>query len=346
MSYQQEPEGYDDGATTVENNPAPVAMLQTVAPAGMLAVESSRAVAQIQAAMIIAKNFPRDINKSFTRIIAACSRYSLAERAFYTFPRGQTKVTGETIRLAEVLAQNYGNLDFGIVELERLDRKSVAMSYCWDLETNVRHSKTFEVPHSMKAGQGLKLLTDPRDIYEIVANLGARRLRSCIFGAIPIDLREDAGKQCRATLAKGKDGETIEQRIRRILIGFKSLGVDQGMLEKYVGHKIELTTGEELVDLTGVFNAIRDKQSKRGDFFGTGGEDMKRSIFLGILFALAGCKPTYAVTMIKFDVGGAPIPACVSYERPGWGEYYVLKLCETKAECNDFCERLRGGAPK
>ncbi len=73
---------------------------------------------------------------------------------------------------------------------------------------------------------------------------------------------------------------------------------------------------------------------------------MKRSIFLGILFALAGCKPTYAVTMIKFDVGGAPIPACVSYERPGWGEYYVLKLCETKAECNDFCERLRGGAPK
>jgi hypothetical protein len=229
-------------------------------------IESSRAMQQVQAAMIIAQRFPRDVNLAHTKIMKACERFSLAERAFYSYPRGKENVTGAGIRLAEVIAQNYRNLDFGVVELERLDGRSIAMSYCWDLENNVRQAKTFEVAHEFKAGGSMKRLSDPRDIYEYVANMGARRLRSCIFGIIPIDIREDAEKRCRETLAKG-NGETLEQRIRRMLLAFKGFGVSQEMIEERLGHKIDLTTGEELVDLTSIFNSIRDKQAKRGDFF-------------------------------------------------------------------------------
>lgn len=55
----------------------------------------------------------------------------------YQYLRGGTKVTGPSIRLAEVLAQNWGNLSFGVKELEQRDGESIAMAYTWDLETNV-----------------------------------------------------------------------------------------------------------------------------------------------------------------------------------------------------------------
>jgi hypothetical protein len=246
---------------------AGLAVAPVAAASASTRIESSRAMQQVQAAVFMAKLYPRDINQAATRIMAACQRYSLAERAFYSYPRGGEKVTGATVRLAEVLAQNYGNLDFGVVELERLEGRSIAQSYCWDIETNVRQAKTFEVAHAIDLKGGKKkTLNDQRDIYELVANYGARRLRSCIFGIIPIDIREDAEKVCRATLAKG-NGETMEQRIRKILFGFKSLGVNQEMIEARLGHKIDLTTGEELVDLVAIFNGIKEKQSKRSDFF-------------------------------------------------------------------------------
>ena len=137
----------------------------------MVEVEKARAVQEVQAAMIIAKKFPRDVNAAFGRIIEACKRPTLAKIALYTYPRGGQTVTGPGIRLAEVMAQNYGNLEFGIRELERLPGKSIAESYCWDIETNVRQVKVFEVPHEIGLKNGTKKLTDSRDIYELVANI-------------------------------------------------------------------------------------------------------------------------------------------------------------------------------
>ncbi|PWW19485.1 hypothetical protein DFO73_12055 [Cytobacillus oceanisediminis] len=64
------------------------------------------------------------------------------------------------------------------------------MAYAWDLETNVRQEKVFTVKHSRKAKGSITKLDDPRDIYELVANNGARRLRSYILGIIPGDIVE------------------------------------------------------------------------------------------------------------------------------------------------------------
>ena len=79
----------------------------------------SRQAQEVQAAMVVAKRFPRDEIEANNRILNACKRKSLAERAIYEYPRGGENVTGPSIRLAEVMAQNWGNLDFGITELEQ-----------------------------------------------------------------------------------------------------------------------------------------------------------------------------------------------------------------------------------
>ena len=82
-------------------------------------VEASRAMAQVQAQVMIAKQFPRNQVQALAGIIEACKRPQLAESAIYSYPRGGKRVEGPSIRLAEAIAQGWGNIDFGVVELER-----------------------------------------------------------------------------------------------------------------------------------------------------------------------------------------------------------------------------------
>ena len=232
----------------------------------LIEVAKSREIQEVQGAIVSAKKFPRDTNQAYLKIIEACKRPSLAQVATYSYPKAGATVSGPSIRLAEVLAQNYGNISFGVKELERRNGSSLAQSYCWDIENNVRQEKTFEVPHTVGTKKGPKVLTDPRDIYEIVANLGARRLRACILGIIPGDIVEAAVNQCRETLKKG-GGEPISDRIRKMVAAFQLLGVNQDMIERRLGHGVDLTTADEIVDLQGIHNAIRDKQASRDEFF-------------------------------------------------------------------------------
>ncbi len=142
-------------------------------------IENSRAMQEIQAAVISAKKFPRDTIQAHRRIMESCKRKSLAEQAMYAYPRGGQTVTGPSIRMAEVLAQNWGNLSCGITELEQSAAESTMMAFCVDLETNYRKAVVFNVKNERHTKKGVQRLTDPRDIYENNFNLGARRLRAC-----------------------------------------------------------------------------------------------------------------------------------------------------------------------
>lgn len=241
-------------------------------PTQPAAPEDNRSIQEVQAQVVMAKRFPRDLNVVYLNIMNICKRRSVAEKAQYKYPKAGAVVKGPSIRLTEALAQQYGNLDFGVKELERNDGYSIAESYCWDLEKNTRVAKRFKVPHAigLKNGQ-TKVLRDHRDIYEHVANYAARRMRACILGILPVDIVEDAVNACTKTLLDGA-GETKEQRIQRMTVAFNDLGVSVEMLEERLGHKLDLLNGEEFVDLVSIYNSIKDKQAKRGDFFNFKGE--------------------------------------------------------------------------
>ena len=131
--------------------------------AGAVTIESERAIAEAQAKMVIAKRFPRDEYAAMQRILSACSRESLAQEAFYSYDRGGSKVTGPSIRLAEVLASCWGNVEYGINELSRRDGESEMQAYCWDLETNTYSQQKFTVAHLRdKRGGGVAPATAPR----------------------------------------------------------------------------------------------------------------------------------------------------------------------------------------
>lgn len=227
----------------------------------------SRQAQEVQAAMVIAKKFPRDEMESYNRIIKSCKRKTLAEQSIYEYPRGKEKVSGPSIRLAEAIAQNWGNIDFGIVELEQKNGESQVMAYAWDLETNTRQSKIFSVKHVRTTKKGSYNLTDPRDIYELVANQGARRVRACILGLIPGDVIEAAVNQCNKTLLEGEKKPV--QDITREMLGIfeEQFGVPQESIEKYIGCKAEAFSMNDLVRLKKVYRSLHDGMAKREDYF-------------------------------------------------------------------------------
>lgn len=221
---------------------------------------------EVQGMVFMAKQFPRDQYAAWGKIKEACQRKSLAEIAAYEYPRGGEKISGPSIRLAEVLALNWGNMSHGVVELEQKSGESVAMAFAWDLETNTRSELIFTVKHERKARGKINKLTDPRDIYELVANYGARRKRACILAVIPKDVIDSAVDECEKTLAGGS-GEPIADRIKKMLDKFKEMGVTKDMIETRAGYTVDRFTERDIVGLQKVFNAIKDDMASRDDYF-------------------------------------------------------------------------------
>lgn len=249
----------------------------------MVEVAGTRAEHEVQASFVIAQKFPRNEQQCYTDIITACRRPFLAEQAMYAYPRGGTLVTGPSIRLAEAMAQSWKHLDFGIEEVSQSNGVSVAKAFCIDLQKNTRSTKTFYVKHERHTKAGIKKLTDPREIYELVANQGARRLRACILAILPGDVVEAAVDQCKKTLESSD--VPIADRIRKMVLGFDELGVKVEHLEKRLGHKLDAVIPTELVKLTAVYKSIRDGMASREDFFDFGTKNGNSDVDLDNLLA-------------------------------------------------------------
>ncbi|WP_387468295.1 hypothetical protein [Photorhabdus sp. RM323S] len=239
---------------------------QAQAGNGMVAVEQQRAIQEVQAALVIAKKFPRDPIIAMDRILQACTRPTLAESALYSYSRGGAEVTGPSIRLAEAVAQNWGNIQFGIRELEQKNGESSVEAFAWDIETNTRQVKTFTVPHVRYTRNGKKKLEDPRDIYEIVANQGSRRLRACILGVIPGDVIESAVNQCDVTLRSNAD--TSPDAIKKMIAVFKDeFGVSSEQIQKRIQCRVEAMRPAQMVQMKKIYASLRDGMSSIDDWF-------------------------------------------------------------------------------
>ncbi len=232
---------------------------------GQLAVQAAREIAEVQGMVVMAKKFPRDKIKATERILNDCTRPKLAENALYTYSRGGTEISGPSIRLAESIAQNWGNIDFGIKELEQTHGSSKVMAFAWDLETNARQTKIFDVPHVRKTKKGSYALEDPRDIYELVANNGARRLRACILGIIPGDVIDAAVEQCERTLNTTAD--ISPENIEKMLKLFENIGVSKLQIEKRIQRRIDSIQPAQMVLLRKIYKSISDGMANVGEFF-------------------------------------------------------------------------------
>lgn len=297
--------------------------------------EEARAIQEVQAALTVAKRFPRDTTACIARIKAACRREELAKVAFYSYPRGNQKVTGVTIRLMEAIAQNWGNIVFGLEELSQSPGVSEIRAFAWDVETNTKETRTFRVQHTRFSHEhGLRALTDPRDIYEMTANYGARRLRACLEHVIPGDVIAIAAEQCKITLAGGDDKgkKSMIDRMRALIdVLARDYGVTAEKIAAYFGHPLDQCTYDEFSELHGIFNSLKDGEATASELFG--GEKAERKGGAADAIKAAGTKSAssegaeaVAGTNIQtgetipspgVNTGGAPAPTEPRRRGPG-----------------------------
>ena len=226
---------------------------------------ASRELAETQAQIFLAKQFPRDQRRATENVLTACQRPGLASVAVYSFSKGGSDVSGPSIRLAEEIARNWGNLECGWNEMERGDDFSKVRTFAWDKETNVLKTTLFVVPHYRTTRQGKKRLTDEREIYELLANQASRRMRACILALIPGDVVDAAVAQCQKTMITHVDLSPAS--ILSLVKAFSEFGVTKERIEKRIQRRIDAITPAQFVRMREIYASMRDGMSDASDWF-------------------------------------------------------------------------------
>lgn len=237
---------------------------------GLISVEQQRAVAEVQARMIIARSNPRDPIRCMDLILQDCTRPTLAEGAVYQYARGGTSISGPSIRLAESIARRWGNVASGIKEISRNAGYSECVAYAWDLETGFYDERQFQVRHWRDTKGGGYVLTDERDIYELTANLGQRRKRAVLLSVIPGDVVEAAVQQCEETLRTTAD--VSPEAIKKMIQFFGAYEVSKEQIEAFCQCRAEAIRPAQIVRLRKIYASLKDGMSEPSDWFAPVGD--------------------------------------------------------------------------
>ena len=263
---------YDDvqvytGLPTTAQGGNVAGFFQPPAPAaeGILATDQARAVAEVQAALVIAASRPRNELRARDRLLQACQRVNLASGALYQYSRGGTAISGPSIRLAEAAARAWGNMTYGFRELARRTGESECEAYAWDLETNTKAVRQFAVRHRRDTKKGGYDITDERDIYELMANYAQRRVRAAILEIIPGDIMEDAVAECERTM-KSNVGN-VTDAATKLIQAFAEMGIPREAVEKRLGHRIDAIQPAQIIGFRKVYTSIKDGMSEPKDWF-------------------------------------------------------------------------------
>ena len=227
---------------------------------------ASASAAEVLGQMQVAKAYPRDEVMAISRILNSCQRPELAEMSSYTYSKGGTEVTGASVHLLKALAARWGNIKSGYTIVERNKLSTKCEAYATDLETNYTVRVPFVVEHIRHTKKGDYPLTDEREIYELTANMAARRERKCLEAIIPADVVQTALKECNKTLTT-QCGEITAERINAMCEGYQKFGVSRAELEAFIQRPLEGVAPGQWVRLSTIFKSLRDGIAKKEDFF-------------------------------------------------------------------------------
>lgn len=254
--------------------PAPAKLFEQGERSQATQIEQARAIAEVQAAVMVAQRAPRDMKRALEEMRKVCTIEMMADRAFFAYEKGGKTVSRGSIHLAREMARIWGNIGYGTRELSRKDVKngepygeSEMLAFAWDLQTNARPETTFIVPHYMDLkGGAKKILKDARSIYENNANMAARRLREQILAVIPRWFTDEAEDLCRRTLELG-DGKPIKERIATAVTHLKTVDVTPEMIEKKFGCAITALGSVHLADLKIIYRSLKNGEITRDEAF-------------------------------------------------------------------------------
>lgn len=238
-----------------------------------VAAQIEEAKRMVEARFIVAVRKPRNLDLVRQRILKDCCRPGFAAKALYRRPVGGGKeAVNFSIRFAERMAANYGNLDNNAYLVVDTPEKAVLRCFALDLETNTSFGGDILVEKTVERkdpqmrrvrewrqnsfGDPIAIVTATAD--EMRSKIGAERSRGYrdnVLRLIPFDLLEE----CRAQIDHTNNEEIKrdpDAARKKVADRFAARGVLADQLVAYLGHSLEVLTVTDIEELTAVANFL------------------------------------------------------------------------------------------
>lgn len=235
-------------------------VLQVAAPSQAQLIETlDRAErANIDIQVSTAKQYPRSISRCVNNAVAiATMDKETAQSCGYALPRGGKPITGPSVHLAKIIAQQYGNLRAEAKVVEITDRQVVSRGTAWDLENN--YAVAFEVRRSIIGKEGSRYSDDMITVTGNAANSIA--YRNAIFGVVPKSITDKAYQAAQHLITGDLSDEEklIKRRDGAIKHFVDTYAITEEEVVKLCGkHTINQIQAPEIALLIGFAQSLKD----------------------------------------------------------------------------------------
>lgn len=227
--------------------------------------------AAIDVQIATAKAFPRSIKRATENALAIVTMdKDTAEVCNYSLPRGGKPISGPSVHLAKILAQQWGNLriDAKVVNIDATHVTSE--SVCFDLETNLaiktqvkrsimQHETKWENGKSVRTGRMLRMNDDMITVTGNAANSIA--LRNAVLSVIPRSVVNKVYNAAKEMITGDiSDKNKLIARRKQVIDGLKeTYGLTEKEILGAIGKAaIDHITGDDIVVLIGIGQSIKD----------------------------------------------------------------------------------------
>lgn len=213
-----------------------------------------------------AKTYPRNLKRAVDNSIAIVTMdQETASTCTYSLPRGGKPVTGPTVHLAKVLAQQWGNLRCEAKVVEIGQKQITSQAVAFDLENNL--AIKVEVKRSIMSKNG-RFNDDMITVTGNAAN--AIALRNAILAVIPRAVVDKVYNEAKRTITGDLSDQTkLLAKRKKVFDGFKETYAltEQEILSAIGKAAVEHVTQDDLVVLIGIGQAIKDGETTVNDAF-------------------------------------------------------------------------------
>ena len=227
-------------------------------PAQLVASLDRAERANIDIQVSTAKQYPRSISRCANNAVALVTMdKDTAQSCGYALPRGGKPITGPSVHLAKIIAQQYGNLRAEAKVVEITDKHVVSRGTAWDVENN--YAVSFEVRRSIVGKNGNRFSDDMITVTGNAANSIA--YRNAIFGIVPKSITDKAYKAAQHLITGDLSDEEklIKRRDGAIKHFTDTYGITEEEVIKLCGkHTVNQIQADEIALLLGFAQSLKD----------------------------------------------------------------------------------------
>lgn len=232
--------------------------LQTEAVEVMeVSVYEAQDKAMIDMQIATAKKYPRNVQRAIQNSMAIITLdVATAQTCNYSVPRGGKSISGPSVHLAKILAQNWGNMRIEAKVVATDDKHVTSQAICLDLETNL--AIKVEIKRSIVGKFGR--YND--DMITMTGNAGnSIALRNAVLAVIPKGIVDKCYTTAKQMITGDVSDETkLIAKRKQVADGLKdTYSVSEKEILAAVGKQaINHVTPDDIISLIGIGQAIRD----------------------------------------------------------------------------------------